>query len=307
MDSISCICVSHPSRYGMAQRAILNFLEQDHARRELVIAVTDDGYATQLRSFLRDPRLRQIKLTAPAPVRVISGKFRTPVEAAVQAIAAAEGQWICCWDDDNLSHVARLSRQLKRAGEDLATVFTGAWYFYYDSGELYRTNFIQPAGRASDRCAAGSLFFHRKGFRPIDLATSREPWNIVLLDRLAQNGEYDLITDMNDLFLAGYTGDGVRSEEQHRRRSSLPKTSTAAELKDMSEQLHDTLMGYRFPTSVVPVVGKDAAAFEVSELPTWPEWFDSFSPPEDWQARIPGADFQQRLAEDRRARQQPQP
>ena len=55
-DKISGICISHPSRDGLLQRSIYNFLDQTYDNSELVVLVSDKNYHALLLGWLRDKR-----------------------------------------------------------------------------------------------------------------------------------------------------------------------------------------------------------------------------------------------------------
>jgi len=91
-------------RYALALVAIAGFQAQDYPNCELVIVEDDsDPRLEHAVAKLNDPRVRLIKF---APGELTLGELRN------QAISAARGDWVCQWDDDDLSDPARLRIQM---------------------------------------------------------------------------------------------------------------------------------------------------------------------------------------------------
>jgi len=108
-EKISALCISHPSRYGLLQRSIYNFLEQTYENAELVILVDDNNYHALMLGWLRDKRhstqvLDQLK--SKVIIRKMEGSGLTPM--ATYGISLCSGDYIVVWDDDNLSHPTRI-------------------------------------------------------------------------------------------------------------------------------------------------------------------------------------------------------
>lgn len=297
---ISAVCVSHASRFGLAQRAIVNFLDLTFpAERELWLIVSQEGYADMLASFLR-----ALAIPEATPVHLRCTPFQQPGVALLQAMAWAQAPWIAAWDDDNLSHPSRFQWQLPLTRVSLPSLLSESLYYFYDSDELFVTNYAQPAGPASQRCALGSLLFHRSTYPVQEVMAMRGLWTESLLQRWGR--DYEFLPDRPWLFLAGSNGDNYRGAELHRRLGSqLPATKTREELLELSEVAQRMLAGYRFDAGKADVCGKDAQAFVVENLPSWPRGLNSWAPPEDWKERIPSREMQARLGEERRLARRP--
>ncbi len=299
MDLVSAICVTHPSRFGLLQRAIISFLQQDYAKRELIVLTGHPRHAEEIRKFLNDVRLRAlVNATSPIDgvlVRVVAMNFRQPMEAFAHAAVWAEGEWLACWDDDDLSHPGRLTFQKSHTGRGRASVFTESMYYFYDSDELFVTNFSQPSGRGAERCAASSLLFHRGAFQPTDLS-ARDTWACHLLDRIASRNRHECLAGEPGLFIVGANGDNYRSADLHRRMGTLlPATWTRSQLLERSSRVEEWLNSYCFPQESVDVCGKDAQAFVSTGHRTWPSWLLSALPPPDWKQGIPNRTLMDRL------------
>ncbi|MDO8420915.1 MAG: glycosyltransferase [Parvibaculum sp.] len=100
---ISCLMVTR-NRYHLSRHALTAFLAQTYSNSELIII--DDGDCTKLAdevARLNDPRLRFIK---PATHNASLGRLRN------LAVDEARGNYVCQWDDDDLSDPHRLQIQL---------------------------------------------------------------------------------------------------------------------------------------------------------------------------------------------------
>jgi glycosyltransferase involved in cell wall biosynthesis len=99
---VSCIMATH-GRLHPARFAVQCFQAQTYLDRELVVVCKDEG--SELRDYLEalaDPRIRFLVASGAQNV----GELRN------FAIARCAGEFVCVWDDDDLSGPERLSRQL---------------------------------------------------------------------------------------------------------------------------------------------------------------------------------------------------
>lgn len=100
---ISCLMVTR-DRFEMSRFALDMFLRQTYANRELI--VVDDGDCTSLEEEivrLSDPRIRFIR---PKESGASLGTLRN------LAVDEARGDYVCQWDDDDLSDPRRLEVQM---------------------------------------------------------------------------------------------------------------------------------------------------------------------------------------------------
>lgn len=296
-DKISALCISHSSRYGLLQRSVYNFLEQTYENAELVILVDDNNYHALLLGWLRDKRhssqvLEQLK--SKVCLRKIEGVGLTSM--ATYGVSLCSGDYIVVWDDDNLSHPTRLAAQLEYSRE-YPSVFSKSFYYFYDSDELYVTDYSQPGGDAAERCCTSSLMFHRRMFPPLDVGrhAGRILWNDRMVSVFASSFPEQQYTHIQDidlclLFMQCSNGDNFRGQHFHRRQGSdLPATWCREEILTETKLIEKLLAGYRFSNRTkIDVSGKDAAACVISEnIESWPNWFLSELPPADWDRRLP--------------------
>ena len=98
---ISCLCPTHNRRH-LLQETISFFDAQTHADKELVfVASEDDVETTQYLRGLNHPNVVSVIVSRPLPI----GKLRNI------SIAAASGDYVAIWDDDDVHQPDRLSAQ----------------------------------------------------------------------------------------------------------------------------------------------------------------------------------------------------
>lgn len=296
-DKISGICISHPSRYGLLQRSIYNFLDQTYDNSELVVLVSDKNYHALLLGWLRDKRHDE-EVKKQLKERVVLRQVPEGahfVTMATYGVAASSGDYLVVWDDDNLSHPTRLEVQLGYSKE-LPSVFSKSLYYFYDSNELYFTNYAQPGGTAIDRCAGSSLMFHRRMFPPLEAnrRNGSSVWYGEIISLFASSfpeQQYTHIQDVDEcmLFMVGSTGDNLRGQLYHRNCVNLPATWDRETALQHAEKVEKLLEGYRFSDlESVDFAGKDATACTISwNVNSWPYWFYPLMPPKEWDRRIP--------------------
>jgi glycosyltransferase involved in cell wall biosynthesis len=145
---ISCLMITQASRLALAKLAIGDFAVQTHAERELVIIHDgDDGFHAGLTALAAQVRT--------APVRVLRRLPACVLGAARNAsVAAAQGEFVCQWDDDDRYHPERLALQwrvLNEAKADFSYLCDQLHWFparsemYWDdwNREAYPLNVVQ--------------------------------------------------------------------------------------------------------------------------------------------------------------------
>jgi len=106
LPCISCVCVTR-KKPALLQRAINCFAAQTYGHKELVIVFEDDDNLTA--GFIEKNRLQWQK-----NIRVVCVKTTPKISLGRLrnlGIKAAEGQYICQWDDDDWYHKDRLLTQ----------------------------------------------------------------------------------------------------------------------------------------------------------------------------------------------------
>lgn len=130
---ISCLMITQPSRLALARLAIGDFAAQTHAPRELVIVHDGDSDCQNALQQLAAP-------VQAAPVRVLQRDACTTLGAARNlSVDAAQGEFICQWDDDDRYHPQRLALQWQAMHAEQAdfSYLCDQLHWFPARGELY--------------------------------------------------------------------------------------------------------------------------------------------------------------------------
>lgn len=287
---VTAICVSHASRFGLLQQSLLSFAKQTYENKELIVIVNQPGYWDTINAFLADPRAKE--LLGNVNIQVLNAAYTNTFEGARMAASRTTGELLVCWDDDDLSHPDRLSFQVKATLEaGVPTVFSEALYHFHDTEEVFVTNFAQPAGVPSQRCASSSLMLARTAI-PINTNGNYLPWAGMALDGLAQSHTYQFLSGYPEYFMVGSNGDNWRGADFHRATgTTLPGVWRISQLNERGDDVQRWLSSYAFKKGAVTVSGRDGSAFELTDLPAVPVWFKDTAPPENWRDCIPNLEF----------------
>jgi glycosyltransferase involved in cell wall biosynthesis len=142
MAQVSCLMVTRgdAARMPMVARAIADYAAQTHAERELVI-VTDHSVNGALAALIAQTGRDDIRLVATEETLTL-GALRN------LSIAAARGEFVCQWDDDDLHHPRRIESQLaalKEVKSD-AVLLTDVLLLDTAASELRWTNWAATPG-----------------------------------------------------------------------------------------------------------------------------------------------------------------
>jgi glycosyltransferase involved in cell wall biosynthesis len=132
---ISCICITRGKPH-LLQRAIGCFDAQTYANRELIILYEDDD--DLVRNFLKQNTFAlSVKI-----IEVSASPKRNLGELRNIAIAAASGEFICQWDEDDWCHAGRLSFQYEGIANTgyKASILTKWLIFDCTKGNAYISN-----------------------------------------------------------------------------------------------------------------------------------------------------------------------
>lgn len=167
---ISCICVTR-GRPFFLKRAIKCFLSQTYSNKELVVVYDDDDFLTE----------KVLKLMAYSNVNIYKVNRTKEVTLGYlrnYAIARADGEYICQWDDDDWHHPVRMEYQYEvtLAKKKSGCVMT-QWLIYnsftqevfvshkrlWEGSLLIKTNLISDVGydnydRGEDTSAVERLY-----------------------------------------------------------------------------------------------------------------------------------------------------
>lgn len=128
MPLISCLMPTFnrgPELAYLVEESIESFLRQDHPDKELIICNDTPGYRLHLPHNIRN--IRTLNLSNRLPT--LSDKIQL-------MITEAKGEYLCRWDDDDISLPHRLALSLQKIGGRLEWRSSNHWY---DVGTLSET------------------------------------------------------------------------------------------------------------------------------------------------------------------------
>lgn len=101
---ISCICIT-AHRPEKLLKAIVNFDHQDYPNKELVISYPESDLASK-------ELLHKIAGITEHPIIILERPDHLTIGAARnEAVAKANGEYVCTWDDDDFYHTMRVKYQ----------------------------------------------------------------------------------------------------------------------------------------------------------------------------------------------------
>ncbi|MET3878895.1 glycosyltransferase family A protein [Chitinophaga sp. OAE865] len=189
---ISCICVTY-RKPDMLARAIRCFVSQTYTNKELVILYEDHDLPT-LHFLAWLPQDDRIKL-----VCVNGSPKKTLGELRNLAVLAADGEFVCQWDDDDWYHMDRLTHQYHAICNSQASgcLLTRWLVFDKQTGKAFVSN--QRRWEGSIMCRK-TIFCARK----YDHKAKGEDTDVI--DYLHNNQHLTYIDDRPDLYLYVYHG-----------------------------------------------------------------------------------------------------
>ena len=241
---ISALCVTRGDRPALLAEALSDFARQTWLHRELLL-LHDGGAAThQTLLDLAAPHAAAccIRVEA-APPGLTLGALRN------RAVALAQGDWVCQWDDDDRYHPQRLALQMNAAQAEGAAVcclvdqlhwFRADGLLCWDDwhGEPYPMNLIQ-----------GTLLARRDVLPPYpDLARGEDTPHLHALLRAAQEQGFKVARLRGAGWCYVYSFHGANAwEASHHRAISQAKHLPAQRLLPLLALLRERLADYQQP------------------------------------------------------------
>jgi glycosyltransferase involved in cell wall biosynthesis len=259
-SSVSCLMVTH-DRLGLAKRAIACFASQSYANRELVV-LTDGTPAARrcLEHFVEEMEVPNVELV------VVEESGRSLGVLRNLAVAAASGDVLCQWDDDDCSHPDRIAVQLQRLheGGGRACLLTDHLQFLEDERALVWVDWTIAGRTGRDQLLPGTIMmFKDERFRyPEAGPFAYRGEDTMLLNDLCDEVPIVSLRGEGHLYLYTYHGRNTFDREHHHRlaRSSL----TARELEVRRQVILSAMRHYPVPRPYA-VIGRDGPAFTVNE------------------------------------------
>lgn len=264
--SVSCLCVSKPDRWGLLQRAILNFTEQTYADKELVVVVDQaTDFAGTVQAFV-DERVHADN------VHVLSRQARSQIDGLVQAAVFASGAVLTLWDDDNLNHPGRLEYQVAAQARFPQGVTVLAWgmYYFYGDAQLMVVSEGKPHVPAGQRYLPSTIMAFRRFFPVMDGSVRSKPAE-QMLNVTARAGRKVVPLAGNPfMHCVGVTHDNLRGYENHRRMAQ-ERAWDATRVSRDRDSIETALTAYRWD-GPIQIDGPDAGGFEFAATDRrWPD------------------------------------
>ena len=179
------------------------------------------------------------------------------------SLAAATGEVVCQWDDDDLNHPQRLERQFAHLNSEKsdACCFTDQLQFFFAERALCWSDW-RVREHGFEQLIPGTLMAHRAARlrypETTEVASAGE--DSFLLKELAENGNVIPFHDAGFLNVYSYHGKNVFSEVHHRRIAYLAGPSVDF-LREREPVLRDALRHYRLPEPYRVITGDGTVVF----------------------------------------------
>jgi glycosyltransferase involved in cell wall biosynthesis len=239
---VTCLMVTR-QRPAMARRSIEAFTRQDYPNCNLLAVVDGGAHDHDVRDFVACLDRRDIRvIDLPLGSRSL-GALRN------FAVQNADGDYVCQWDDDDLYHPSRLSRQVDYAqalaqpacvlGEQLQWLCADRSLYWCDWGRA-RARHWPPGIPNTLLCRRAKMpTYHEVG----PLAVRSE--DMVAMIALLQRSELAILRGEGTSYV--YTSHGANTwDDAHHRRIPSMTGLSAAEIVLREPPLRRDLPGYHF-------------------------------------------------------------
>lgn len=279
--------VTRPARVGLAQRAIINFLEQDYPDKELIVIGWNIEKLDEVVNAVEH-------LDTDNQVTVLDVKMSGPLWGLYQlAIEQATGEWLVCWDDDNQNHPGRLVRQMEEIEDRRPLMFCAGLYHFMDSQELFVRTPPEPTHFHNKRKSWYVLprvnpytFMLRKDhYFGTPENKQGHPWVDMVAAYYSKGIPATCILNEPGWHVTGVLGGNVRGYDVHRKRALNDGSRLRGLLQSTQKQLREVLDLYRWDESFT-VCGADGMAFEYEPKQGWPDNLTPIIEPIDGVTRV---------------------
>lgn len=260
LPKISCLTVTR-DRVLLLKDSVQCFLRQTYPNKELIIIASGEGlYRNAVESYiggLNQPSIRLIWF---------DGEDYSLGKARNLSLEAAGGAIICIWDDDDLYHPERLSRQyLHMVGQDAeGCCLTDFLQFFEKDGSLFWVDWkFGGTLRGHDKMLPGSLMAVKKDFfkYPETGKNAHQAEDNFLMDDIARRMKIVGLDDCGFLYVYRFHSRNVHSERHHRLVGAFGR-QTAEFLKSRSALLMEALNVFPFPSPVTILTREGKSFFQ---------------------------------------------
>lgn len=256
---VSCLMVTLPvpDRWAGLVRSVDDYLRQTHERRELVIVVdtrVQGGTGSAIEDYVSGLGRSDIHVIAPARAMSL-GALRNV------SLAEAKGDLVCIWDDDDMRHPERVTRQVEALVEAGAEglCLTHILQFFPSERRLYCANWrVTDAGGlpASLLCWRSAPIVY-----PETGATADRGEDMAVLEQLQARGRFHLLDDAPHLYV--YVSHGKNAYDEGHHRALLGLAISQGLLRRREAALREGLAAFDFGPGPVIVQGSNGVAFVI--------------------------------------------
>ena len=254
---ISCLMVALPvpERLDRLKQSLAAYIEQTHGRRELVLVINggEPAAAAAIKAHVAALGRRDIRIIEP-PGTLTLGALRN------LSRASAEGEVVCQWDDDDLSHPERLERQLAALVQSGAegVCLREVMQFFPAERRLYGANW--RATEAQAHPGTLMLWSWSPAAYPETGARSRLGEDLDVVLQLQRRGAYGVLAGVPHLYV--YVSHGGNSwDEAHHRMLATSLGLSQGLLRRRESALREGLAPFDFGPGAVTVQGANGPAF----------------------------------------------
>jgi glycosyltransferase involved in cell wall biosynthesis len=257
---VSCLMVTH-DRLALAKRAIRCLARQTYPRLELVI-VTDgqDRFRHALERCAAEAGLDRVRVVPVAEPGLSLGALRN------FSLAAAAGDVVCQWDDDDCFHADRIAVQLKlmRADAGQACYLTDHLQFIEPDRALVWVDWTLGGKSGRDQLLPGTVMMERDSrFRyPETGQFAQRGEDSVLLWSLYDQVRVTAARGEGHLYLYTYHGRNTFNRDHHHRMAMF--SLSAGELRARRDVIRAAMAQYPVPRPFM-VIGRDGPAFMLND------------------------------------------
>jgi glycosyltransferase involved in cell wall biosynthesis len=208
-ETVSCVMVTQASREAMARASIDCFLQQTYPSRELVL-ISDDGDSLG--------RLERYAAERGAAVKASYGGAEMTLGALRNVGSTlATGELICQWDDDDLYHPERISRQVAVMGPQHAASFlTDQLHLFSVNQAVFWTNW-QRGAPGIKALIPGTVIYRRDKLLlyPAEGEQASKGEDTVLRAQLVRDHQVAALSGDGWIYLRRYHGDNTWNYAHH--------------------------------------------------------------------------------------------
>lgn len=255
---VSCLMVTLPvpERLAYVKRSMAAYLAQTYEPRELVLVIDGriaDPTTPDIRSHVAQLGREDIRIVEPAAGLTL-GALRNASKAS------ARGDLICTWDDDDLHHPERLTRQVTALvrSDSESTVLQKVLQFFPDERSLYCISWSPTAENAMPAtmmCRSSAPIVYPEAGLRADRGEDMEA-----LWQLQTRGRYHVMTDEPYLYVYVSHGLNTYSHDHHRRIAAGFSLSREA-LQSQESRLREHVAAFDFGPGEVRVQASNGLAF----------------------------------------------